>query len=104
MFAEHPITNLGDLSHTIVAESKVYKSGFIPLFTPIYTASILVKILRNTIYFSILIGPSLILITIIPLHPITSFTIFDLTFVGLISDWIFGGNEHLIYIVRHTLS
>jgi hypothetical protein len=55
MFAEHPITNLSDLSHIIMAGSKVYKSGFVPLFTPIYTASILVKILRNIIHSSILI-------------------------------------------------
>jgi hypothetical protein len=49
MFAEHPITNLSDLNHTIMAESKIYKSGFVPLFTPIYTVSILVKILINII-------------------------------------------------------
>jgi hypothetical protein len=55
MFAEHPITNLSDLSHTIVAGSKIYKNGFVSLFTSIYTANILVKILRNTIHSSILI-------------------------------------------------
>jgi hypothetical protein len=43
------------VTHGIVAGSKAYKSGFVPPFTPIYTASILVKILRNTIHSSILI-------------------------------------------------
>jgi hypothetical protein len=47
MFAEHLITNLGDLSHTIMAESKVYKSGFIPPFTLIYTASIVKGLVRD---------------------------------------------------------
>jgi hypothetical protein len=47
MFAEHPITNLGDLSHIIVTGSKIYKNGFVPPFTPIYTANIPVKILKN---------------------------------------------------------
>jgi hypothetical protein len=53
MFAEYLITNLGDLSHTMVGKNKEYKSDFIPPFTLIYTASILVKILENIIHLFI---------------------------------------------------